>query len=232
MMDPEIFRESVQQAGFAAAGVSFLAGLFFSVNPVAMAAIPVSLAYVTKAREARQAAAFGAMFIAGMVATHVVLGFVAGLGGRWIESLIGRFWGPVLGPILIVLGLLWTGWVRVSLPAFAMRARRPSGAWGAFAFGVPFSIAVCPVCTPALLVLLGVAASVASPLIGAGLLLAFAIGRAIPIAVGAIAVGWLENLKSLSRHRRTFEMTGGISLIMAGLYMLNSFFFWIPELAG
>ena len=36
--------------GAAALAVSFVAGLLFSFNPVALAAIPVSMAYVTKAR--------------------------------------------------------------------------------------------------------------------------------------------------------------------------------------
>lgn len=231
-MDAATLQHAVQQAGFAAIGISFLAGLFFSINPVALAAIPVSLAYVTKAREARQAALFGAMFILGMVVTHVVLGIAAGLGGRWVESVIGRFWGPVIGPILILLGLMWPGWLRVPVPAFAMRVKRPSGAMGAFLFGVPFSIAICPVCTPALVVLLGVAAGLASPLLGATLLLAFALGRAIPIALGATAVGWLENLEGVARYRKAFEVTGGLVLIGAGLYMLNAFFFWVPALAG
>lgn len=231
-MDPDVLRQAAEQMGFAAVGISFLAGLFFSLNPVAMAAIPVSLAYVTKARERRQAATFGTMFILGMVATHIVLGVAAGLGGRWVESVIGRFWGPVIGPILILLGLMWPGWVRLPMPAFAVRVKRPSGAVGAFLFGIPFSIAVCPVCTPALLVLLGVAAGLGSPFMGAILLLAFALGRAIPIALGATAVGWLENLKRLAPYRRTFEVGGGLVLIAAGIYMLNAFFFWVPVLAG
>jgi cytochrome c-type biogenesis protein len=230
-VDPESLRQAVEHAGLAAAGISFLAGLLFSVNPVAMAAIPVSLAYVTKARETRQAVSFGSMFILGMIVTHVLLGFTAGLGGRWVETLIGRSWGLFLGPLLILLGLMWPGWIRMPMPAFALRARRPTGAWGAFTLGVPFSIAVCPACTPALVVLLGVSASIGSPVVGALVLLAFAIGRAVPVALGAYAIGWLENMQSLARYRRVFEAFGGLTLVAAGLYMLNAYFFWIPELA-
>jgi len=231
-VDPESLRQAAEHAGLGAVGISFLAGLFFSVNPVAMAAIPVSLAYVTKARETRQAILFGLMFILGMIVTHILLGFIAGIGGRWVETLVGRSWGLLLGPLLILLGLMWPGWIRLPMPALAMRVRRPTGAWGAFALGVPFSIAVCPVCTPALVVLLGVSASLGSPLIGTLLLLAFAVGRAVPVALGAFAVGWLENLKSLATYRRAFEAIGGLTLVAAGLYMLNAYFFWIPELAG
>jgi len=104
--------------------------------------------------------------------------------------------------------------------------------WGAFVLGVPFSVAICPVCTPALIVLLGVAAGVGSPLFGVLLLLAFAIGRAVPIILGAWAVGALESLTPLSRSQKLFEILGGVTLILSGLYMLNAYFFVVPALAG
>src|SRR6266567_1362650 len=106
-MEPDALRQTIEHAGFAAAGIGFLAGLVFSFNPVAMASIPVSLAYVTKARERRQAVLFGAMFVSGMVLPHVVLGFRAGLGGGWVAALVRRIWGLVLGALFLVLGVEW-----------------------------------------------------------------------------------------------------------------------------
>ena len=230
-MDAEELRSAVEHAGLAAAGVGFLAGFLFSFNPVALASIPVSLAYVTKGRDKSQALLFGAMFVLGMILTHVVLGLIAGLGGKWAAEVTGRGWGLFLGPLLIVLGLMWAGWLRVPLPSFGFRAIRPTAAWGAFLLGIPFAVAVCPVCTPALVVLLGVTAGIGSVLLGIVLLLAFALGRAVPLVVGALAVSWLENLSSLSRYRRGFEIAGGLTLIAMGFYMLNAVFIWIPQLA-
>jgi cytochrome c-type biogenesis protein len=231
-MDVGSLQQAVEQAGVAALVVSFLAGFFFSFNPVALAAIPVSLAYVTKARAVRQAFMFGGMFIAGMVFTHVMLGVAAGLGGQGVQSLLGRYWGLLLGPWLILMGLMWPGWVRMPFKGLSFHARRVSSSWGAFALGVPFAIAICPVCTPALVVLLGVTAGVGSPLWGALLLLAFGLGRAVPLALGAGAVGWLERVRSLSRCQRAFDVAGGVTLIAMGLYMLNAYFFVVPALAG
>lgn len=230
-MDPETLRASLEHAGPAALAVGFAAGLAFSFNPVALAAVPVSLAYVTKARDTRLAIAFGVMFVLGMIVTHIILGFIAGLGGEWVQRLIGRAWGLVLGPLLIALGFVWSGWIRVPVPALKFTAKRATSLWGAFALGVPFSVAVCPVCTPALIVLLGAVAALGAPLFGMTLLLAFALGRAIPIALGAWAVGWLEGLKGLSRAQKLFETAGGVVLILTGLYMLNAYFIWIPALA-
>lgn len=225
-------QQAAQHAGTVALAISFLAGLFFSFNPVALASIPVSLAYLTKARAPRQALTFGGMFIAGMVLTHVALGAAAGLGGDGVQSLLGRYWGVLLGPWLILLGLMWPGWVRVPFKGLSFHAKRAGGAWGALALGVPFAIAICPVCTPALVVLLGVVAGVGSPVWGALLLLAFALGRAVPIAIGAGAMGWLEKLRPLSRYQRAFDIAGGVTLTLTGLYMLNAYFFVLPALAG
>ncbi len=230
-MEIESLRTALEQANPAALGIGFIAGFLFSFNPVALAAIPVSLAYVTKAHEPRRAIVFGAMFVLGMIATHAALGAAAGIGGLGIERILGRHWGLALGPLLILLGLMWPGWVRLPLPSMPVRVRRASGPWGAFALGAPFTIAVCPICTPTLVVLLGVIAAIGSPLFGAAVALAFAAGRAVPIAVGAWAVGALENLKAFSGYQRAFDVAGGVLLILSGVYMLNAYFFVIPALA-
>jgi cytochrome c-type biogenesis protein len=231
-LTPDALRQTVEALGYGAAGTGFLAGLVFSFNPVAIAAIPVALAYVTQARERREAMWLGSLFVAGLIATHVLLGLIAGLGGRWVASLMGRGWGLALGPLLIALGLVWTGWIKLPLPPLALRAKRPTSAWGAFSLGVPFSVAVCPVCTPALLALLGVVAALGSPWLGIVMLLAFALGRAIPILLGAWAIGWLETLRGLGRIRRVFDVAAGLTLIATGLYLLNAYFVVFPALAA
>ncbi|MCW5701633.1 MAG: sulfite exporter TauE/SafE family protein [Bradyrhizobium sp.] len=230
-MEGEALRQAVEAAGPLALAIALVAGLAFSFNPVALAAIPVALAYVTKARRPEQAAVFGTAFVAAMLATHIFLGAVAGVGGSWIEAAIGNWWNLAIGPLLIVLGLMWPGWVRIPLPAFALRAKRPSGPLGAVLFGAVFSVAICPICTPALLVLIGVALASGSPLFGGLLLLAFAVGRAIPVAAGTWMVGWAWQRPRLAAWRRGFEIAGGLVLVMSGFYLLNAYFFWLPSLA-
>ena len=231
-MDMETLRSTLEQASLASLGVGFTAGFIFSFNPVALAAIPVSLAYVTKAHETKKAILFGGMFILGLIVTHVLMGFIAGLGGQWVQKLMGREWGLVLGPLLILLGLMWPGWIKLPLPTLTLRAKRATNSWGAFLLGIPFSVAICPFCTPVLIILLGVATGIGSPLFGATLLLAFALGRSVPILLGAWAIGWLESLKSLEHSQHTFEIIGALLLIVSGLYMLNAYFFVIPALAA
>ncbi|WP_197703245.1 cytochrome c biogenesis CcdA family protein [Sulfurifustis variabilis] len=216
---------ALQHASVAGLALGFATGFVFSFNPVAVAAIPVTLAYVTKAREPRRAVWLGGAFIAGMLVTHVVLGVGAALGGEWVKQVMGREWGLVLGPLLIVLGLMWPGWIKLRLPWFSMRGTRVAGVWGAFLLGIPFSVAICPFCTPALLVMLTAAAGIGSVSFGFALLLAFALGRSVPILLGAWAVGWLESLKALTRWQKAFEIAGALVLIGSGAYLINEYFF-------
>ena len=230
-MDIDQLQSVAQQANFASLLIGFTTGFLFSFNPVALAAIPVSLAYVTKSNEQRAAVHYTAAFVLGMLLVHVALGAIAGLGGLWVQKLLGRYWGLLLGPLLILLGLSWAGWIKLPIPQFAIRARRATSVWGAGALGAAFAVAICPFCTPALIVLLGVAAGLGSVPFGVLLLLAFAIGRTVPILLGGWAIGALEGMKPLAKYQRAFEVVGAIVLMLMGLYMLNAFFIIIPELA-
>ncbi len=223
----EMLKETFQTASWAGIGIAFLAGFVFSFNPVSFASIPVMLAYVTKAHEERRALLMGGAFVLGMVFTHVVLGVAAALGGEWVQGVMGRQWGILLGPILIIMGLMWSGAVNIRLPWFGVKGRKVTGIWGAFLLGIPFSVAVCPFCTPALLVTLTASAAIGSVSFGFALLFAFALGRSIPIILGAWSMGWLESLQILSRYQKWFEVTAGIVLVIAGLYLLNEYFFFI-----
>lgn len=230
-MDLDQLQAVAQQANLASLIIGFTTGFLFSFNPVALAAIPVSLAYITKSHEQRAAVHYAGAFVIGMILVHVALGAIAGFGGLWVQKLLGRYWGLVLGPLLIVLGLAWPGWIRLPLPKFALRAKRATTMWGAGALGAAFAVAVCPFCTPALVILLGVAAGAGSVTFGVLLLLAFAIGRTVPILLGGWAVGALEGMKSVARYQHVFEVVAGVVLVLMGLYMLNAFFILIPELA-
>lgn len=57
--------------------------------------------------------------------------------------------------------------------------------------------------------------------------LAFALGRCIPLVVGAISIGWLKSLQVVERWRHAFEVVDGLVLFSVGLYLMNETFFWI-----
>jgi len=222
-VDIESLRLALNEPSLFGLGLGFVTGFVFSFNPVAVAAIPVALAYVTKAHATKRAVWLGGAFIAGLIATHVVLGVAASLGVDWVKGVMGRWWGLILGPLLIVLGLIWPGWLKLRLPWLSFRGRMVSGLWGAFLLAIPFSVAICPFCTPALLVMITAAAGIGSVPFGVALLGAFALGRSVPIILGALGVGWLELLKVFTRWQKAFEIAGGLALIGSGAYLVNEY---------
>lgn len=233
LLEPELnfnisdFKQSLTEVSLAGIGLSFAAGLVFSFNPVSFASVPVVLAYITHANNKQDANKMAGAFIGGMILTHVLLGLIAALGGEWVQGIMGRHWGLVLGPVLILLGFIWAGWLNIPIPWFGIKAKKVSGPWGAFALGIPFSVAVCPFCTPALLVALTASAAIGSVTFGMALLLAFALGRSIPVILGAWSIAWIESLQLLSKYQKIFELAAGFTLILTGLYMLNEYFFII-----
>lgn len=226
-INTQMLKDTLQTASWAGIGIAFLAGFVFSFNPVAFASIPMMLAYVTRAHEKNRAILMGSAFVAGMLVMHVSLGVIAALGGEWVKNIMGREWGLVLGPLLIIMGLIWSGVLSVRLPWFGVKGHKVTGIWGAFLLGIPFSVAICPFCTPALVVILTASAAIGSVGFGFALLLAFALGRSVPIIAGAWSMGWLESLQILSRHQKGMEIIAGVVLVLTGLYMLNEYFFII-----
>ena len=213
-MDIQSFQLALQDPSMATLGIAFATGFIFAFNPIVFASIPLVLAYVTRAHEPRRAILLGTAFVSGMLLTHILLGIAAALGGDWAQAVMGREWGLILGPILIFLGLLWPGWINVRIPWLVARGRKVTGVVGAFLLGVPFTVALCPSCTPALLTAIAASATIGSVSFGATLLLAFGLGRSIPVLVGAWGFGWLESVTPLARYHRVVEVAGGVTLIL------------------
>lgn len=214
---------ALSEPGLIGLGAGLVAGLLFSFNPASLAGTSMVLAYVTKARSRTQAVWLAAAFVAGLVLTHGVLGAVAALGGEWVKDIMGRQWGLILGPLLIALGLIWVGWLKITIPWMSVRGRQVTNAWGAFLLGLPFTVAFCPVCVPALLVLLTAALSSGSVPFAVALLLAFAVGRSIPILLGAWGIGWLVSARRATRWEKRIEQAGGLTLVVIGVVLLYNY---------
>ncbi|MHB1722638.1 MAG: cytochrome c biogenesis CcdA family protein [Acidiferrobacter sp.] len=221
----------LRHPSFAALALGFGTGFLFSFEPLALASLAVGVTYVTRGKTRSSALGLTAAFLAGMIITQASLGGAAALGGQWAHEIMGRQVGVILGPLAILLGLIWTGWIKIRLNWFSLRAKGVNGPFGAFLLGIPFAVAVCPFCTPALLVLLTASAAVHSVPFGIALLSAFAIGRSLPVCIGATGLAWLESFPAMAQSMPALRTMGGVVMIAMGLYLLNGYFYWIPSLA-
>lgn len=224
-MDSTALGFALSEPSLTGLGIGMVVGVLFSFNPASFAATPMVLAYVTRAHTQPRALLLAGAFIAGMVLTHTILGAAAAMGGEWVKGVMDRAWWLILGPLLIALGLIWAGWLKIDVPWVSVRGHKVTDAWGALLLGIPFSVAFCPACAPTLLVLLTAALSIGSVPFAVALLLAFAVGRSVPILLGAWGIGWLESLGRFTAWEKRLELGGGITLILVGVYLFYSYLF-------
>ena len=137
---------------------------------------------------------------------------LAGIGVSFLTGLVFSFNPVSFASIPVVLAYVTK----------AHTQRRAVLLGGAFVMGMLATHAVLGVAA-ALVVTLTASAAIGSVPFGLSLLLAFALGRSIPILLGAWSIGWLESLKGLQRSQKVFETVAGVTLILTGLYLVSDF---------
>lgn len=160
-------------------------------------------------------------FVLGFSAVFVAYGALFGaLGGALVshQEAIQR----VLGVLVILLGLMFAGWLPGLSREFRVHRLPRWGVWGAPVLGVLFGLGWTPCIGPTLAAVQTLAFSEASAWRGAVLSLAYCIGLGLPfIAVGlafrrfAGALGWVR------RHSLLIMRIGGVMLIAIGLALVT-----------
>lgn len=134
---------------------ALLLGLLTAISPCPMATNIAAIGYIGKDVENRRRVFWnGILYTLGRVVTYTVLGTVLiallrkGASVFGLQQGIAQWGGRVLGPALVVVGLLMLFADRLHLPQIGILAggervaRR--GGWGAFLLGVLFALAFCP----------------------------------------------------------------------------------------
>lgn len=135
---------------------AFLLGLLTTISPCPLATNIAAIGYIGKDIEDRRRVFLNGLFYtAGRIVAYTVLGGVLILIIRQGASMFGiqkfiGIWGEMLlGPALIVIGLLMLFSHRLNLPQFGFNGSnveglKRRGGWGAFLLGVLFAMAFCP----------------------------------------------------------------------------------------
>ena len=61
-------------------------------------------------------------------AKEVLCKIADAMGGEWVQGIMGRQWGLLLGPVLIIMGLIWAGIINIRLSWFGVNELPGSGA--------------------------------------------------------------------------------------------------------
>jgi len=210
---------------------ALLLGLVTAISPCPMATNIAAIAYVSRrATERKYAVITGILYTLGRMFSYSILGIliiVAGLEIPGVASFLQDFGERVLGPLLIVVGLIMLNIHRFS---FGLGGGKLSaigekvagwGMIGGFVLGVLFALAFCPYSA---VLFFGVLIPLALKSTGGVTLPAvFAIGTGLPVLVFGtlISVGvtkvstWLN---AVTRAEKVIRIIVSIIFIGVGIY--------------
>jgi cytochrome c-type biogenesis protein len=168
----------------------------------------------------------GLFFLLGTLLSLATIGAVASHVGRLAAASLGRY-GRVFGGLVMVLfGLAGLRLLHIRIPTLDLRIGAPGrGAGGAMLYGLAVGGATtaCSVgCNPLLLLAVGATALQGTPLLGAAILAAFALGYSLPLTAVLLGIGFgLSRLGGAAR-RLVPALRGcvGLLLIVLGFYLL------------
>nr|WP_239078975.1 cytochrome c biogenesis protein CcdA [Cellulomonas marina] len=161
------------------------------------------------------------LFVLGFTAVFVAYGTAAGSVGALLareSDVVTR----VLGVLVVLMGLVFVGFV----PA-AQRERRwhvapRAGLWGAPLLGLAFGIGWVPCIGPTLAAILTLGYTEGSAGRGALLAVAFCLGLGLPFVLVALGLGGSARVLAwLGRHRRALQRAGGVLLVVLGLALVT-----------
>ncbi len=212
---------------------AFLLGLLVAVAPCPLAANIAAVGYLVKETKGTAAWRGGLFFTAGRALSYTLIAALIFFGASAF-SVAGVFqgWGDkALGPILILLGLVVAGAIKIELPSggkklAAFKSRLAArGGWGAFLLGALLALAICPysgaIFFGALMPLV-----LKSP---SGLLLPpfFAVGTSLPVVVFALLIAFGSSrlgaaLGAAQKIEKPMRYAAGAAMIVAGAYYLRN----------
>ena len=219
--------------------LTFLEGIVSFISPCLLPLLPVYVAFFagdegeSRGDMARSASGAVAFFV-GFALVFVAMGAFAGTLGSF---LIGhrRLLEIICGCAIIAFGLYYLDiiklplWIRLRA-ASASAADRGSSvhlAWLArtFVFGLSFSLSWTPCVGAFLGSALMLAASRASWVEGATLLLCYSLGLGLPFVISALLIDRLKSgVTWIMRHHQLITRVSGVLLIVMGLLLVFGWF--------
>jgi len=212
---------------------ALLLGLITAISPCPMATNIAAIAYVNRrVKDRRYAVITGLLYTLGRMFSYSIIGaliIVAGLEVPGVASFLQDFGEQILGPLLIVVGVIM---LNINRMPFSLGGGRLSsigekvanwGMIGGFLLGALFAIAFCPYSA---VLFFGVLIPLALKSAGAVTLPAvYAIGTGLPVLLFGVLISlgvarvstWLN---AVTRAEKIVRVVVSIIFIAVGIYLV------------
>ena len=222
------------------AGASALwLGILTSISPCPLATNIAAISFVgRRMASARRVLLAGLAYTLGRMVTYAAIGALLVLGALSIpgaSNFLQNYMNKVLGPVLIIVGMVLLELISFNLPALASGLKlqgyvERSGILGAGVLGIVFALSFCPVSAA---LFFGSLVTLAVEQESTVLLPAlYGLGTALPVVLfaGAVATG-ARNVAASAEKLKKFEwwarrITGAV-FILAGLFYSLRYIFTI-----
>jgi len=191
------------------------------LSPCHLASIPLVVAYVggqDQIIKGRQAVWYAVLFSAGLFVTITLVGIICAWLGRMLGD-VGPWWAIAVGLVLLWVALDMLGLAKsCSLPGGALGRLRLKGHRGAFVLGLAYGV-LSGSCTFGFIApILAIITVQQQVLTGVLLILLFAIGHCLPIAVAGSSTAAVQRLMSSAFFGRgSLWFRKGAGVVIAGL---------------
>ena len=211
-------------------GSALWLGILTAISPCPLATNIAAISFIGRQVGNRRGVLLsGLLYALGRTLTYVVLGLVITVGilatGE-LSRFLQKYMNEILGPVLILLGMVLLGWIGSGLSltlagdGVQQRAAKGGIAWSLL-LGVLFALSFCPVSAGLFFAGL-IPLSVKE---GSRLLLPtlYGIGTALPVIVFAFLIAFASEyvgkaFNRLSQIEKWIRVAAGVLFILAGLY--------------
>ncbi len=215
---------------------AFILGIMTAISPCPLATNITAIAFISKDIDnKRKVFLNGIIYTLGRAVSYTLLGLIFYFGASQFK-VAGFFqnWGErILGPLLIVIGLLMLDIVKIKFPGMSkltakLEKKSRSGFWGVLLLGIVFALAFCPYSGVLFFgMLIPITISSAS---GLYLPFVFAIATGLPVILFAwfiaYAVGGVGNIyNKIKSFEFWFRRVVAVVFILVGIYYISIFYF-------
>jgi len=215
-------------------GTALWLGILTSISPCPLATNIAAISFIGKqVGDTRQVILSGLIYTLGRMVAYLLVGIIVVAGILSIPGMsnfLQEYMNKILGPLLIIVGVILLGlikviWSNVAGSAWVQSKAEGNGLWGAGLLGIAFALSFCPVSAALFFgslipLAVGVGSTIAYPLV-------FGIGTGLPVIVFAILLAYgtktvgkaYNRLKQIEYWMR--RITGAIFIIVGIYYILT-----------